>query len=213
MSLIFGALTRLFAPFVWSSPRRAARMVHGFAHAERASVIDMQQAARHTPSPARAAQYLRHAADEWRHAQLFARLAHKLDAARSGPVHVDTEHLYDTLGEASFLAFVHMGEQRGRAQFDAHLAHLAGRAPLPGRPRAVIRGVLRDEHQHAAYTGALLDELEPRRGGLVARMARRQLWRQWLRAGRALSSGLYLVTGGLLYVLCAPLFTLLRPRG
>ena len=68
-----GWLARASSPWVWRSPARAARKLHGFALAEHGSMLDLRLAAARTTSPARAAAYLRHADDEARHAQMFIR--------------------------------------------------------------------------------------------------------------------------------------------
>ena len=59
-------LARLLAPLAWRTPARAARKLQSFARAEQGSMLDLRLAAARTPSPARAALYLRHADDEAR---------------------------------------------------------------------------------------------------------------------------------------------------
>jgi len=213
---------RVTSGLIWRSPRRAARLLFSFAHAEAGSRIDMITAARLTPSAERRALYLRHALDEGRHAQLFALRSAELRARRGlrplGFVRPEAEALFERLGERRFLAFVHRGEQRGRRQFEGYREHFARAGD--DRMRALFDAILTDERRHEEYTGALLRELC---GG--ARGARRALggaaaweaWRTWRRAGRALAGAAYAASMSVLYLLLAPfalaLRTVARPRG
>ena len=208
-------LARLLDPIVWRLPGHAARKLHSFARAEQGSLIDLTLAARATPCARRAALYLRHAGDESRHASLFARRSTELREARGrhgfGDPRADSEALYDRLGEVGFLAFVHRGERRGRAQFEAHRDYFerAGNQ----RERAMFEGILVDERRHERYTRELLVELAggEREAALALRRAGRwEAWRIWRRAGRALSGRLYglLMVG--LWLACAPIGLALR---
>ncbi|HLT36674.1 MAG TPA: ferritin-like domain-containing protein, partial [Enhygromyxa sp.] len=118
-------LVRLLNPLVWRRPAHAARKLHGFALAEHGSLLDLRLAARLTPSPIRAAAYLRHADDEARHAQMFgkraAALAREAGIAAPGPAVADCEQLFESLGELDFLAFVHRGEARAIVQFRGYI--------------------------------------------------------------------------------------------
>lgn len=210
-----GALARLSSPLVWRSSARAARKLHGFALAEHGSMLDMRLAAARTSSPARAAAYLRHADDEARHAQMFARRAARLagEAARPfvlPPVRADSERLIDVLGERDFLAFVHVGEDRARRQFDAYVAYF--RQQTRDQDAALFETILVDERRHCDYTRALLFELagdvDARRA--LRRVRRWELGRRWLRAGRFLAERLYIALTLLLYILAAPLALLIR---
>jgi len=209
-------LARLLAPLAWRSPARAARKLHAFARAEQGSMLDLRLAAARTPSPARAALYLRHADDEARHAQMFARRAQRLagEARRPfvfGPLQADSERLFEALGERDFLAFVHLGEDRARRQFEAYVAWFRAR----GREQdaKLFETILVDERRHGEYTRALLGELagdEATAERALRKAARWELGRRWLRAGRFLAERVYLITTLLLYVLAAPLTLLIR---
>jgi rubrerythrin len=210
-----GRLARLLSPLAWRTPARSARKLHAFALAEHGSMLDLRLAAARTPSPARAAAYLRHADDEARHAQMFARRAGKLagEAARPfvlPPVRADSERLFERLGEPDFLAFVHLGEERARRQFEAYVAWFKGQAR--DHDAALFEAVLGDERRHGAYTRelllALVGEREARRA--LRRVARWELGRRWLRAGRFLAERLYLALTLALYLLAAPLALLVR---
>ena len=180
-------LAQVLNPIVWRLPGRAARKLHSFARAERGSMIDLMQAARTTPSAARAAMYLRHAADEARHARLFAQRSAELCRQRGreplGEVRADTEALFERLGEVDFLAFVHRGERRGRAQFEAYHDYFVHRGAH--EDASLFEGIIADERRHESYTRELLVELA---GGEVAaraamrRMGRWEAWRTWRRA-------------------------------
>ena len=216
MSARTALAARLLSPLVWRRPRRAARVLHAFAAAERGSMLDLRLAARLSPSPARAAAYLRHADDEARHAEMFARRAQRAAAAARrplalGPVIADSERLFERLGELDFVAFVHLGEARARDQFGAYVRWFAAHGRE--QDRALFAAILGDEGRHAEYTRALLVELAGGEAGAKAalrRVARWELGRRWLRAGRGLAEGFYVAATLVVFVLCAPLAALLR---
>lgn len=178
-------------------------------------MLDMRLAAARCEDAARAAAYLRHAADEERHARMLERLANTWAARVGGeaerPVAADFEGLYDRLGEERFLAFVHRGEGRATRQFEAYRAHFEAR----GEPRtaAVFARLIKDERFHEAYTGELLEELagspEAARAAL-RRVAWWEAWRRYRRAGRALAGLLYQGSMAALYLTLAPLMLLIR---
>jgi hypothetical protein len=200
---------------VWRWPGRGARKLHAFARAEEGSRVDLLLAARRTSSTARRALYLRHALDEARHAFMFARRADELflTAGRPslGTPRADGEALFDRLGEVRFLAFVHRGEARGRAQFEAYRDHFA--AAGDARTRALFEAIIADERRHEEYTRALLVELAG--GERAARRALRwaaawEAWRAWRRAGRFVAERLFVVTMMALYVVLAPVGLAMR---
>ena len=213
-------LARLVNPIVWRIPGHGARKLRGFALAEHGSMLDLAAAARLTPSSERAALYLRHSLDENRHARLFALRANELRAQADRPSfafpHADFENLFERLGETRFLAFVHRGERRGRAQFETYKAWFGRQRD--NKTRALFDAIVRDEIRHETYTRDLLVELA---GGEVA--ARRELtraalweaWRHWRRLGRGAAEGFYFTVMLLLYGLLAPFAILtswLRPQ-
>jgi hypothetical protein len=209
-------LARLLAPFAWRSPARAARKLHAFALAEQGSMLDMRLAAAHTPSPARAALYLRHADDEARHAQMFARRAQRLagEARRPlalGPLQADSERLFEALGERDFHAFVHLGEDRARRQFEAYVVWF--REHGREQDAKLFETILVDERRHCEYSRTLLaelagDDISAQRA--LRKVARWEFGRRWLRAGRFLAERVYLVATLILYLLAAPLTLLIR---
>lgn len=202
-------LLRLVTPIVWRVPGHGARKLMGFARAEQGSKLDLILAARATPSVQRRAAYLRHMADETRHAVMFSRRSAELREAEGraayGPPHADTENLFERLGEVRFLAFVHRGEARGREQFEVYARHFEARGDA--RTAALFAGILVDEARHQSYTRDLLVELT---GSEAA--ARRELrkaaaweaWRTWRRAGRALAGVVFAIAMAAVYLVAAP---------
>lgn len=207
--------TRLVAPWVWAKPQRAASLLLSFSRAERSSMLDMLAAARATPSDTRRAQYLTHALDEERHARTFFARAREL---RDGRVSTDEnaadfDALYERLGETGFVAYVHRGERRGRAQFEQHRSVLRARGDEQGA--RLFEAILVDEARHEAYTHALLLELAgseaSARAALRKAALREALW-TWRRAGRNVSGLLFTIATSLLFLLLAPLHLLYRNR-
>jgi hypothetical protein len=210
-------------PLVWSSARHTATRLHRFALAEHGSMLDLRLAARATPCPRRAALYLAHADDEARHAAMFAARARAICRRIGRPTfaapRADTEHLFERLGEADFLAFIHHGERRGRMQFESYAAWFTRKQRRSDA--ALFRIIVTDERRHEAYTRALLVELCGGEAGARRALSRVQRWefgRRWLRAGRAVAGPVYGVLAMALYVVVAPLSLLVRwvrptPRG
>ncbi|MEO6950998.1 MAG: ferritin-like domain-containing protein [Polyangia bacterium] len=163
-------------------------------------MLDLLAAARATPSAERRALYLSHALDEERHARSFAARARQLGLRDPGAA--DFDDLYERLGEVGFLAFVHRGEARGRAQFAEHRRVLLSRGDEQGARQ--FEAILVDEERHERYTGDLLSALTttPRRA-LRAAALRDALWR-WRRVGRFLSGLVFAVLASVLFVLLLP---------
>lgn len=208
-------LARLLNPIVWRLPGRDARKLFSFARAEHGSMIDLQQAARATASAERASMYLRHASDEARHARMFANRSAELRRARGarsfGHPRADTEDLFDNLGELGFLAFVHRGERRGRAQFEVYRDYFARRGLE--RNEALFTAIIADEQRHERYTYELLVELaggEKPAAVALKRSARWEAWRTWRRLGRAVVQPIYGLLMTVLYLVSMPLALLVR---
>ena len=212
-------LAKLVNPIVWRIPGHGARKLRGFALAEHSSMLDLNAAARLATSPERSALYLQHALDENRHSRMFALRANDLRSGegKSGfPFpQSDFENLFERLGEVRFLAFVHRGESRGRAQFETYKAWFA--ASGDNKTRAMFDAIVRDELRHETYTRQLLVNLaggETQARRELNRAALWEAWRHWRRLGRSLAEGFYfgLMIG--LYGLLAPFAALaawLRP--
>ena len=212
-----GAFARLTSLFVWRSLGHTAAKLHGFALAEQGSAIDLSMAAQLATDPERAAMYLRHAMDESRHAVMFARRAGELQDKRGMPSYgaprADVDHLYGTLGEVMFLAFVHRGERRARTQFEVYQRYFE--AHDDAKTASVFARVLEDERRHELYTRELLVRLsgsEAAAARALRASVRWELWRSWLRHGRTVSNHLFTATMWLLYLAIAPLALTLRAR-
>jgi hypothetical protein len=181
--------TRLTCRWTW---RNRGKRFHSFAQAELSSRYDMLAAANRTLDPELAAAFLRHAADEARHARVFHLRAKDLGYERE--LDADFEHLYARLGERDFLAFVHRGETRALRQFAVWRKWLG-----EGRDAVLLDSVLPDEIHHAKYTGELLV------AGSGRKVAFWELRRSWLRSGRALTGVVYTFLTTFLYLTLAPL--------
>ncbi len=150
----------------------------------------MLAAANNTADPERAAAFLRHAADEAKHARMFHMRAKDLGYAEE--LHADFEHLYERLGEKEFITFVHRGESRALDQFAIWRKWLG-----EGRDRTIIDAVMPDEIRHATYTGEW--------AGSGRKVAFWEARRRWLRSGRALTGTIYTVLTTIVYLTLAPL--------
>ena len=203
--------------WAFSSQRRTARLLHGFACTEEQSQLELRLAARACTDERRRARYLRHALDETRHAHAFAEhareLAHSAAAESFGRPSAGCERLYERLGELRFLAFVHVGEQRGRAEFETYARLLRGRGK--DATAQLFEALVSDERQHEAYTAQLLAELAGADGArrAVRWVKRWQAWREFRRRGRRLAGALYGVSMLLVYVALAPFALTLRCFG
>jgi hypothetical protein len=205
-------LNRIVTPIVWRIPGHPARKLAGFARAEQGSRIDLMQAAHLTTSPERRAAYLRHAMDETRHARMFWRRARELADAPLPAPQADSEDLFARLGEARFLAFVHRGEKRGRAQFEVYARHFLHRGDA--RTGSLFGAILQDELRHESYTLELLVQLVGAKQARVElrRAALWEAWRTWRRAGRALANLAFVVAMTVIYLVAAPLTWLATRR-
>lgn len=207
-------LARLMRPLRWRKPRSTARMLLAFARAERSSFYDMMEAANATADLPRKAQYLAHAVDEARHAKMFTLRALELDPSRSADPTLfqsDFEHLFTRLGEKRFMAFVHVGERRGRAQmqlFRDELQALEGTPRADPKTRALLDAVMKDETQHESYSLALTSTL----GGSLVGARAWELRRGWLRAGATVTGALFTLIMSVLYLLLFPLALIEKAR-
>jgi rubrerythrin len=207
------ALARLTAPLSFVTRRRIARQLFKFALAEQESMLELRAAAALSSSPERRALYLRHALDEERHATMFAlhaaEIRRSLGLAAWGHPRTHHERLFERLGEARFLAFVHRGEHRGRVQFEAYAAYFERRGD--DKLRALFTALIADERRHERYTGGLLVEC----AGSEARhlLLRTSAWealRGWRRGGQGIARLVYLACMTVLYACLAPFAIVLR---
>lgn len=202
-------LAKLVNPIVWRIPGHGARKLHSFSLAEHGSMLDLKAASSLTTSPERSALYLMHMLDETRHARMFAVRSADLRAETGAPSlgypRADFENLFERLGEVRFLAFVHRGERRGRAQFETYREWFAQGGDT--KTRAMFDAIVRDEARHESYTRELLVELaggEAAARRELARAALWEAWRNWRRLGRFAAEKLYFAVSMALYALLAP---------
>lgn len=192
----------------FTSRRRTARLLYGFARTEAQSRLELCRAAELCQSAERRSLYLRHALDEARHARALAEHASRLSLARGAHAFpspaAPAEDLFERWGEARFLAFVQRGERRGRMQFAvyARLLRQSDAEPLA----ALFEALVRDERQHEAYCARLLREVAGEGGaeGALRWAARIEAWRAFRSRGRATAGLLYASVMLVLYALLTP---------
>lgn len=197
---------RISNPWVWRNSKSSATKLREFASAEAASKLDLILASSHTESKERSAMYLRHALDESRHASAFTVAANELDPENTDPHPVDIEGLFESMSEPEFLAFVHLGEKRGRKQFDAYLQYFCARDMT--FESQLFKTIINDERMHEAYTWKELVKVvgsEKAARKLVAKMQFWEFRRNFVRTGRFLSELVYKMGMLVLYLLCFPL--------
>jgi rubrerythrin len=184
-------LVRFRWRYLARSDRAVARSLAAFARTEQGSFLSLRLAANQTASVERQALYLRHAADEARHARRF----HEQGEARLGyefPLVADAEDIFQLRGELGFLAFVYHAERRGRMQFEVIAQELERRGDADLAD--FFRGIAGEELHHERYAYEQLVELaqgELRAQSEVARVVRWELWRSFRRSGRTLAGGVY----------------------
>ncbi len=203
-------IVRLTAPFAWRSERRIAMKLLGFGATEEGSAHDMMRAAELTEDPRLKRLFFRHSVDEARHAAAFRAAAAKLGggSTRAGEaLRARREDLYERLGLVRFLAFVHHSESQAKRQFESLAAHFADTPELAH----LFEHIVKDEHQHATYSGQLLVELEEAGRGQEVTRARRWVrwwlrWGAWRRAGRDLGERFIRLFLATLWLVALPFF-------
>ena len=207
-------LAALTARLSFQSPARTVERLLLFSLAEEGTMIELEQAASLTEDPDRAAAYLRHAADESRHARMFVARAREIASEHGIPLPVrrgaDSSDLFRSLGEIDFLAFVHRGEARGRARFAGW--RRAFSASGDHKTASLFEALERDERQHETYSLALLSSLagEQRARGALRKVALRSAWQGYQRLARATGEVLYALLLWALLPMLLPLGWLVR---
>jgi hypothetical protein len=211
-------LIGLVAPLVWRSDEKIADKLDGFAATEAGSALDMLKAAELVDDPALRRLFFRHAMDEARHARMFRDAARAIRPGRRGGsgyelIHATRQNLFQNLGLVRFVAFVHVAERAGAAQFAALARHFQGRGEL-GQTFAQI---LKDERFHVGYSGKILARWSSEGGWLAVRSALFQIrakraWEAWKRSGRVMGDLLVGAVLGLLYLVVLPPFALAQRR-
>jgi len=168
---------------VWADPARTLLTLESFARTEADGGRDIAMAARRVTDAELRRHLARHAEDEARHAELFRQRVEELrsaggaqlaaasaagadvagdpayDLSRGRPAHEVDAHgfltlgLLDELGEVSYVAMLHVAEERAARLFRVH-ADLTRGDPAT---HAIFEAILRDEQYHVAWTRATLD--------------------------------------------------------
>jgi len=199
---------------VWSDMACRARILLRFAEIEADGGRDLVRAAEATGDPILRGLFLRHAADEKRHAALFRTRAADLlaygprrnaDPAPNwfagGERGLDDLRVEDETDQ-NLLAFLHLSEKAAARDFRIY-AKVLERDP---GTQAIFEAIGRDETFHMTYTLRQLHRLDPKRHRWVIWRARlRRLWRAYLRLAGAIGA----LFGAV--VLSAEYFTLLPP--
>jgi rubrerythrin len=206
---------------VWSDAARRARILLRFAEIEADGGQDLVRAAEATSDPLLRGLFLRHAADEKRHAALFRRRAADLlaagrpaNAAPAPDWFAEGERGLDDLrveqeADRDLLAFLHLSEKAAAKDFKTY----AGVLERDPGTRAVFETIGRDEIHHMTYTLNQLQRLDPQRHRWVIWRARlRRLWRAYLRLAGAIGGLFGAVVLSAEYFLVLPPFALLARR-
>src|SRR6266542_2102883 len=207
--------------WVWRDARRCARKLLTFAVTETDGGRDLSRAAELTADPLLRRLYLRHAADEQRHADLLLAReraimvglgtgrAASFEASWISPgerglddLRVHEEH------DASLLAFLHLSEKAAAGRFAVY------REVVPdGETREMFRRILHDEVFHMGYTRSQLERIAPERHRRQLWLARAsRLWKGYLRVATALAGALGTLVLLAQYFLVLPVFALLAKR-
>jgi rubrerythrin len=207
--IALSSFVRLVAPLVWKGDERIAEKLLDFAATEAGSALDMFAAAELTTDRKLRRLFFRHALDEARHSRMFSEAARALSRSprsRSRSlIHATRQNLYRSLGELSFLAFVHLAERRGEAHFRALAKHFRDRDEI----RELLSRIGKDERFHVAYSRRALSRRDPkevRRALLMTRM--RSAWQSWRRQGRIIGDLIAKLVLATVFLTTVPFFAL-----
>ena len=144
-------------------------------------------------------------------------------AGHYGRLHAVRQDLYERLGLVRFVAFVWLSESRAKAQFEVLSEHFAALSVAEGsdgdgqsdRLHRLFESVGHDEHFHASYSRALLDEWCAEGREEEVRKALRSVrldeaWMSWRRAGRRIGDVLVRVLLSTLFLAVLPPFALIQ---
>jgi rubrerythrin len=207
--------------WIWRDAHRGARKLITFAATEADGGRDLSRAAELTADPVLRTLFLRHAADERRHADLFlARgrtLLASLGEAPGGTLEANWiapgERGLDDLEveggrDVALLAFLHLSEKAAAGRFAVYREAIADEGT-----REVFRRILEDEVFHMLYTQRQLERIAParhRRALWAARASR--LWKMYLRLAAVIAAALGTVVLTAQYFILLPPFALLARR-
>jgi hypothetical protein len=203
--------------WVWNDPVRRGYRLLRFAEVEADGGRDLARAAELTPDPKLRRLYLRHAADEQRHAEMFRHRgsALLLANARRGEgwqpdwIAPGERGLDDVEVEPGrdgpLLAFLHLSEAAAARSFAVYHKAVAADAET----RDVFARILKDETFHMSYTRHELGRVAPRKQGWLLWKARLgRLWKGYLRFAVALAGLMGAIILTLQYFILLPVFAL-----
>jgi len=205
---------------VWSDVGRRARILLRFAEVEADGGRDLVRASEATEDPILRGLFLRHAADEARHAKLFRRRATDLMAEGAAGADPASEWLaqgergLDDLrveqeSDRDLLAFLHLSESAAARDFQTYVKVLERD---PGT-REIFEIIGRDETHHMAYTLKQLQRLDPKRHRWAIFKARaRRLWKAYLRVAGAIGAVFGTIVLSVEYFIVLPPFAILDRR-
>lgn len=208
--------------WVWKEEARRARKLLAFAATEADGGRDLARAAEVTPDALLRRLYLRHAMDEQRHAELFARRARDILAGlpvgaaagfQAGWLAPGERGLDDLKveagGDEALLAFLHLSEKAAAGRFALYREVL----DHDSETSEVFGQVLRDETFHMNYTRSQLVRVAPdRHRARLWRARAARLWSAYLRIAVGLAGVIGRVMLLVQYFVVLPLFALLARR-
>lgn len=211
---------RLIRHWIWRDPQRCAHKLLSFAETEADGGRDLARAAEQTTDPILRRLYLRHAADEQRHAKLFRVHGEALlRTSSSAPVFLANtlapgERGLDDLSvdeepAADLLAFLHLSEKAAARRFQQYRAAVARDAGT----QALFGVILEDEDFHMRYTATQLKRIAPRQHGWILWRARcGRLWKAYLRVAVRIANLIASVVLTIEYFILVPPFAFLARR-
>ena len=176
--------------WVWRNPHRRAQKLLRFAETEADGGRDLLRASELTADPLLRRLYLKHASDEYHHANLFRERGAALLRAcpESSALNFQADWLspgergLDDLriepeAEAALLAFLHLSEKDAARRFAIYRDVLEDDAVT----QDVFTRVLHDETFHTKYTLSQLSRVSPRHRRTLWRARMGRLWKAYLR--------------------------------
>jgi rubrerythrin len=201
---------------VWRDPVRRGHRLLRFAEVEADGGRDLARAAELTHDAKLRRLYLRHAADEQRHSEIFRRRGTELLRAHRKQGEPAWQPDWLAPGERGLddvevaadrdgplLAFLHLSEAAAARSFTAYREAVGDDRDT----RAVFATILKDEEFHMTYTRHELARVSPRRQGWLLWKARLgRLWKGYLRIAVAIAGVMGAVVLTLQYFILLPPF-------
>jgi hypothetical protein len=195
---------RCLMPVVWrASPSRMCASLMEFSATEVDSAWQSIHAMRATRDLDIRARMFRHALDEIRHGELFAKLARKYsDAFPAAPMPERQALLSGPRKREDLITFYArelVGERSIRDDLDAYAA-----ASPHSDIRNLFLGIKAEEAGHARFAEQSLGELSPSgwtRGALIARSRAERFYEGWVRFSGRIGNAVFSVIGSAAYFL------------